>query len=282
MSVQQLGFDSVWVHSGYFDIIQQHRALGRGHHGGGDWAEGWNLPRLRTVMVLHFGFEKPTHCIKYLLGSHDQVGCRNGGAWYKDYEMVGGRHRYAVDQFGGGRTDPHATASARLWHAANIAAAGIPMMFMATEWAQGGWWDTDEHRRPQWDQAADEIGLRMAAAVGDANKLRHAHAALRLGWANILHEDRPNGVVAFERVLDGEPRIVCVINAGRRSWQEGNYGCWVGGGDFQQVYSSQDVAYGGWDGAKTNDAGITKSYDGKLWLNLPGQCTLIFAQVYEA
>lgn len=25
MSVQQLGFDSVWVHSGYFDIIQQHR-----------------------------------------------------------------------------------------------------------------------------------------------------------------------------------------------------------------------------------------------------------------
>ena len=35
MSVHELGFDSVWVHSGYFDIIQQHRALGRGHHGGG-------------------------------------------------------------------------------------------------------------------------------------------------------------------------------------------------------------------------------------------------------
>ena len=32
-SVHELGFDSVWVHSGYFDIIQQHRALGRGHHG---------------------------------------------------------------------------------------------------------------------------------------------------------------------------------------------------------------------------------------------------------
>lgn len=31
--VHELGFDALWVHSGYFDIIQQHKALGRGHHG---------------------------------------------------------------------------------------------------------------------------------------------------------------------------------------------------------------------------------------------------------
>ena len=106
MSVHELGFDSVWVHSGYFDIIQQTRALGRGHHGGernpcqsmlltntsscaenqgdcrsgGDWAEGWNLPRLRTVMALHYGFTSPTQCIKYLLGSHDQV-CHCRPSW---------------------------------------------------------------------------------------------------------------------------------------------------------------------------------------------------------
>ena len=42
-------------------------------HASGDWAEGWNLPRLRTVMGLHYGFTAPTQCIKYLLGSHDQV-----------------------------------------------------------------------------------------------------------------------------------------------------------------------------------------------------------------
>ena len=41
-----------------------------------------------------------------------------------------------MDQFGGGRTDPHATASARLWYAANVAAAGLPMRFMGTEFAQ--------------------------------------------------------------------------------------------------------------------------------------------------
>ncbi|PNH01573.1 Arylsulfatase, partial [Tetrabaena socialis] len=66
------GFSTYAADNGYFDIIQQHRALGRGHHGGGDWAAGWDLPRLRTVMVLHYGFTAPTQCIKYLLGSHDQ------------------------------------------------------------------------------------------------------------------------------------------------------------------------------------------------------------------
>lgn len=54
----------------------------------------------------------------------------------------------------------------------------------------------------------------------------------------ILHEDRPNGVVAFERV-DGLERLVTVINAGQSSWQEGEYGCWVGGGTFKEVFSSQ-------------------------------------------
>ena len=54
----------------------------------------------------------------------------------------------------------------------------------------------------------------------------------------ILHEDRPNGVVAFERV-DGLERIVTVINAGQSSWQGGEYGAWVGGGSFQEVFSSQ-------------------------------------------
>jgi hypothetical protein len=41
----------------------------------------------------------------------------------------------------------------------------------------------------------DEIGRQMMLAVGDACRLRHEHTALRLGWANTLHEDRPNGVM---------------------------------------------------------------------------------------
>ena len=54
----------------------------------------------------------------------------------------------------------------------------------------------------------------------------------------ILHEDRPNGVVAFERV-DSLERLVTVINAGQSSWQGCEYGAWVGGGSFRQIFSSQ-------------------------------------------
>jgi 1,4-alpha-glucan branching enzyme len=54
--------------------------------------------------------------------------------------MIGGQHRYAVDQYGGGRGSPQACALARLWHTANITAAGLPMVFMGNEFAQNGWW----------------------------------------------------------------------------------------------------------------------------------------------
>lgn len=65
--------------------------------------------------------------------------------------MIGGQHRYAVDQYGGGRHDRAATAAARCWWAANVAAAGLPMMFMGTEAAQSGWWDTDQWHGMNWD-----------------------------------------------------------------------------------------------------------------------------------
>lgn len=63
-----------------------------------------------------------------------------------------------MDQFCGGRTDPNAFASARLWYAANVGAAGLPMMFMGTEMAQNGWWHADEWHRLNWDNAEDDIG----------------------------------------------------------------------------------------------------------------------------
>lgn len=44
--------------------------------------------------------------------------------------MIGGQHRYAADQFGGGRSDGHAMAAVRAWWAAGVCAAGLPMMFM--------------------------------------------------------------------------------------------------------------------------------------------------------
>jgi len=277
--IHRLGFDSLWTHSGYFDIIQQHRALGRGHHGGGDWADGWNFPRLRTAMGLHYGFSWPTQCVKYMTGSHDQVGCQNGGGHYEDLKMIGGQKRYFSDQCGGGRTDGTASAAQRLWYAANVGAAGLPMIMMGTEWMQTGWWNPDEHRRLNWDLAEDDIGKRTIRSVRDVNKLRAAYPTLRRGWCNILHEDRQNGVLAFERSAEGEQRVVVVINAGLNYWQGRNYGVWVYGGVFEQVYCSQDAAYSGekkWDSNYAEDG--VHTHDGKLWLNIPPSCTMMFAQ----
>jgi len=50
----------------------------------------------------------------------------------------------------------------------------------------------------QWGFSKDPIGQHMIAAVSAANKLRTKYAALRKGWANILHEDRPNGVSGMQ------------------------------------------------------------------------------------
>ena len=55
--------------------------------------------------------------------------------------MIGGQKRYFSDQCGGGRTDGTASAAQRLWYAANVGAAGLPMIMMGTEWMQTGWWE---------------------------------------------------------------------------------------------------------------------------------------------
>ncbi|MFB8829415.1 hypothetical protein ACE0DR_08585 [Azotobacter sp. CWF10] len=70
--------------------------------------------------------------MKYVLGSHDDVGdLENGNAedgatnWDKS-------HRYFIDQLGG-REDRLARAKCRLGWALNIAMPGTPMLFMGTE-----------------------------------------------------------------------------------------------------------------------------------------------------
>ena len=57
----------------------------------------------------------------------------------------------------------------------------------------------------QWGFSKDTIGQHMIAAVSAANKLRNKYAVLRKGWANILHEDRPNGVSRTEMRTEHKP-----------------------------------------------------------------------------
>lgn len=53
----------------------------------------------------------------------------------------------------------------------------------------------------------------MRACVRDTLALRAEYGALRRGAANVLHEDRANGVVAFERVRWGGSGFVVPLAA---------------------------------------------------------------------
>mmetsp|Transcript_17726 Transcript_17726/g.38442 ORF Transcript_17726/g.38442 Transcript_17726/m.38442 type:complete len:129 (+) Transcript_17726:1025-1411(+) len=123
------------------------------------------------------------------------------------------------------------------------------------------------------------LRLRGCGIMRDANALRKKYMSLRAGACRSLHEDRANGVMAVERVVDGESyaRIVAVTNCSRKPFQHGDYGIWVHSGVFKQVFSSQSAAYGGWDGWKTNDE--VSAHDGRIYISLPEQCTLIFEQI---
>lgn len=90
---------------------------------------------------------------------------------------------------------------------------------------------------------------------------------------------KPHTVTACLQTAEGEARIVCVINAGRKYWQGGDYGVWVGGGTFEEIFCSQTPELGGWEGTVSNAGEPKPSHDGKLWINLPPQCTLVFKQV---
>jgi hypothetical protein len=44
----------------------------------------------------------------------------------------------------------------------------------------------------------------------------------------------------YERVVEGQERIVVIVNAGQQYWQRNEYGVWVGGGGtFSEIFCSQ-------------------------------------------
>ena len=49
-----------------------------------------------------------------------------------------------------------------------------------------------------------------------------------------------------------------------------------GGGSLKECFSSQDVAYGGWEGWKSNKGRVVNVHEGKAWISIPEQCTLVF------
>ena len=179
---------------------------------------------------------------------------------------------------GGGRDDRTARAQQRLWYAASVAGAGIPMAFMGAEWGQPGWWDAEAPHRLRWDLSDDGPGRELSAAMSAVNALRAAHPVLRHGLCGLLQADESNGVVAVERT-DGRDRCILVVNAGGGEWGGGGYGCWVGGGIFEEIHFSGGD--GGFDARWVCNPGRVVSHGGRLWLNLPARSSLVLKQVFE-
>lgn len=236
------------------------------------------LDRVRSILGWD-GYDHSWNLVKYVLGSHDDVGdLENGNAedgatnWDKS-------HRYFIDQLGG-REDWLARAKCRLGWALNIAMPGTPMLFMGTECHMAsphvgwGYWhdglDLRGDHRFHWGIAGDPLGMQMRRLVAACNTVRWENPALRADSLWISHEDPANQVLAFFRRLDGN-LVLTVVNLGDSSFGGHSYGVQVGNemGQWTQLLCTQDAAFGGWDGAGNAFYEPWTQPEGKLYINIP-------------
>jgi 1,4-alpha-glucan branching enzyme len=220
-------------------------------------------------------FEHSWNLVNYPLGSHDDCGDDHNGNAQDGLANWDSRHRYLIDLLGG-RHSAEARAKCRMAWLLGVTMPGTPMCFMGSECllasphvAWGYWHDGIDQwgdHRFNWAIAGDEIGLAMRALVGDANRLRWEHPALRSDDIRVVQFDKQHHVLAFVREFfddcvmavfhfGGEPRSGYVLptQCGRGAWHE--------------LLSTQHTSYGGdYPGAaqpiETSDAG-------ELTLHLP-------------
>lgn len=227
----------------------------------------------------HQPFEHSWNVVKYLTGSHDDVGDSQNGDAEGGHRNWDRRHRYLVDLLGG-RHNGWARAKCRLAWALNAVMPGTPMCFMGSECllasphvAWGYWHDGVDQwgdHRFDWGTAGDALGLEMRRLVAAANKVRWENPALRCDDIRIVHVDRENSVVAFTRQFY-DNRLLVVVNVGDHNFVDRNYQVATGDlrGKFTELLCTQDKGFGGW--ATAGNAGhqpTTNDY-GKLAINLP-------------
>lgn len=247
-----------------------------------------SLNRITGLLGKDFGYghnyPNQWNMVKYFIGSHDDCGDDKNGITLNEGEDWK-RHRYFVEFFGG-RDNWHARAKARLGWALNIAAMGVPMMFMGLECNHWGYWhdsrdDNDDHRF-DWNLAGDGIGYDMRRLVEAANWARWTNPCLRGETLEIVHRDDTNSVLAFKRYLPGINNcILTILNIGDKNFGEHSYGVSTGGqtGQWSQVLCSQDAAFGGWDGAGNSFHEPWTQSDGMIYINLP-KCSVVMMRLY--
>jgi len=185
VALRDLGFDTMWSLSALRDAES---LMNRGD-------DKTFERKMNSIVDLRKGYGTSNEYITYLLGGHDEVGCRSNGAFHDDTQR---HHRHAIDQYGG-RDSWHARAKVRLLYAAMVAGNGIPMVFMGAESLQGGFWHTDEAHRFDWGIVGDEESVSMQSCVQAANFVRRMTPALQRGEVKIIHSHPPKGVMVFSR-----------------------------------------------------------------------------------
>jgi 1,4-alpha-glucan branching enzyme len=211
----------------------------------------------------------PWCSVRYLAGSHDQIGTEYG-------------RRYIVDRYGG-RTNGWALAKARMASALNVAIPGTPMLFMGTEGAQDGAWDPGDQygdRRVDWSRIGDPTGAPMQRLVMAINNLRWQHPALRSPAGNGVHSDYTGQVVAFKRYSNDGDLLLIVANASDNQWAFHDYGVNLGGesGSWMEIFNSQSPDFGG-VGTTGNYNEALSSNSGYLHINLSSWSVVIFKKL---
>ena len=114
---------------------------------------------------------------------------------------------------------------------------------------------------------------------------RREHPALRRGSSRTLHKDHENGVLAVERhdQETGE-RLIVVVNNGDGQWDaESPYAIhvgnrWENAEGFEEIYNSQDEAFGGWAKSGNAERGVVEQDGDMLPLAIPKLGLIILKQ----
>jgi 1,4-alpha-glucan branching enzyme len=217
-------------------------------------------PAQRLLGLLDLGgFEHSWNLVRYALGSHDDIGDDRGGDAEDGLDVWDSRHRYFVDLFGG-RGNWWARAKCRVAWALTVTMPGTPLSFMGSECHMGapevawGYWhdgvDANGDHRFDWAIANDAAALEMRRLVAACNELRWLERAFRSEGLDVCHVDEHNRVVAFRRWGEGSVALT-IVNLSDRDFDGHQYKVFTGGqnGQWTQRLCTQDLAFGGWDGA---------------------------------
>ena len=262
----ELGADACWLFS---DV---ERCASMTNYWKGD------MDRLESTVRLPPGYGSNSQFVRFPMGSHDTIGKRPGhthdlGYWSSRF---------------GGRSEWRARASVRLWWSVAAAGQGIPMMFQGTETHQDGHWHTTEESSMDWSlitRGGEKFAKEGMACVAAANERRREHPALRRGSSRTLHKDHENGVLAVERhdQETGE-RLIVVVNNGDGQWDaESPYAIhvgnrWENAEGFEEIYNSQDEAFGGWAKSGNAERGVVEQDGDMLPLAIPKLGLIILKQ----